>query len=655
MGHEVTVFHRAQLEEPEYMQMVRAIAAKTTRYITETAAEQQQGHIVEVGAGSGILSLLLVDSVIAAAQQGIKVELIISEPDPDLIAFAAEYITSSVQNKELYTQLVENGHIRFVQMNAQDIKMLRLNPDIVVSTEVLHHIPYEHKIPVIQSIVKLLARNGAMLIGDNFVADRYAYIDTQQQPITDRAILAPKVAALLKEFWDALFAGEKWPDSFVAAHVQQQKGLVECKTSLPHTVALIAAGGGIIKAISPLSEDVCNTGGYAILEVAPATDFALQVRSYMNDYTIKQAYGGLQYDPLKPGLSELAGLTTNLELGVVTQQDANSQYPDPQLEGKLVKAISDIICLYTKARTNIVVGAGSDQLLERLTYLLSNPGFMHILPTPAYYSHLQYTCLNGCSTIQYAYKLTRAAPTIIEHLNKLEVPAYTNRWQGALWLTNPHNPTGLLLDLQELRTIIRAAAHKNIVVIVDEAYGEFSDIRPFSSSALNCMEEFSNILVLRSVSKGPGVAGIRVGYIATQDDLLSKALRIHLPQFPISLSSLRTGLEVMCNYERITTQVKQISTARQNFFLKQLQNAQSELQLRGIELQHVPPSVITCMIWARNNTGASIDLHQYLLEHGISVMSLKNIPNVPKNAIRVTMGPEEDIKTLFTSLLKLLA
>ncbi len=86
---------------------------------------------------------------------------------------------------------------------------------------------------------------------------------------------------------------------------------------------------------------------------------------------------------------------------------------------------------------------------------------------------------------------------------------------SAVYLDNPNNPTGHALPLQDIARLAEKSAERGILVIIDEAYGDFIDN---ANSALNL--DYPNIVCLRSFSKGCGLAGLRIGYIVIRDSEL---------------------------------------------------------------------------------------------------------------------------------------
>ena len=85
-----------------------------------------------------------------------------------------------------------------------------------------------------------------------------------------------------------------------------------------------------------------------------------------------------------------------------------------------------------------------------------------------------------------------------------------------IYIDNPNNPTGQLLSLEQLERILQKADEKDIYVLIDEAYGDFVSKQ---QSAINIGAKYKNIIVLRTFSKGFGMAGVRAGYIITSKEL----------------------------------------------------------------------------------------------------------------------------------------
>jgi len=86
-----------------------------------------------------------------------------------------------------------------------------------------------------------------------------------------------------------------------------------------------------------------------------------------------------------------------------------------------------------------------------------------------------------------------------------------------IYIDNPNNPTGQMIDIETIGKIVARAESKNITIIVDEAYGDFM---PKENSAVQLFSKYHNLVVVRTMSKGFGLAGLRVGYIIAHKDLI---------------------------------------------------------------------------------------------------------------------------------------
>lgn len=86
-----------------------------------------------------------------------------------------------------------------------------------------------------------------------------------------------------------------------------------------------------------------------------------------------------------------------------------------------------------------------------------------------------------------------------------------------VYLDNPNNPTGQVIPIEALRRLAHKALAQDTYVLIDEAYGEFM---PLENSAVTLIAEYPNVLVVKSFSKGFGLAGLRTGYVVMHPDFI---------------------------------------------------------------------------------------------------------------------------------------
>ena len=147
----------------------------------------------------------------------------------------------------------------------------------------------------------------------------------------------------------------------------------------------------------------------------------------------------------------------------------------------------------------LLLGNGSDDLIQIVTFALARPGATMLIPEPTFVVYRMNATLSGMRLAGVAlrpdFSLDRDA--FLEQI-RAERPAL-------VFIAYPNNPTGVLYGEDDVAAIIRAAEG---LVVVDEAYHAFAQ-----KSFLQRLPEFSNLAVMRTVSK-LGLAGIRLGYLA---------------------------------------------------------------------------------------------------------------------------------------------
>jgi histidinol-phosphate aminotransferase len=86
-----------------------------------------------------------------------------------------------------------------------------------------------------------------------------------------------------------------------------------------------------------------------------------------------------------------------------------------------------------------------------------------------------------------------------------------------IYIDNPNNPTGQVIDIADIERIVSEAVKFDITVIVDEAYGDFMEK---DNSAVRLFAKYPNLIVVRTLSKGYGLAGLRIGYIIAHKQMI---------------------------------------------------------------------------------------------------------------------------------------
>lgn len=206
---------------------------------------------------------------------------------------------------------------------------------------------------------------------------------------------------------------------------------------------------------------------------------------------------------------------------------------------------------------------------------------------------------------------------------------------GGIVFPNPNAPTGVLMGLDEVEAI--AYANPDVVVIVDEAYIDFG-----GTSALPLLDKYENMLIVRTFSKSRAMAGARIGYAIGNEKLIA-----YLNDVKYSVNSYtmnRPALELGEAWMEDEAYFKEIC----NKIIATRERTQKELSALGFTF----PESYGNFIFAAHNRVKAQEIFNKLKENDIYVRYW-NKPGID-NYLRITIGTDEQMDTLFAALKKIL-
>ncbi len=296
-----------------------------------------------------------------------------------------------------------------------------------------------------------------------------------------------------------------------------------------------------------------------------------------------------------------------------------NRYPDPHQ-----KKLKQKIGLIKKINKNqIFLGNGSDEAIDLLFRAFCEPGRDEVLiPHPTYGMYSVCAAINNIQVNQMS--LTSDFDVDIDATLKS-----ISKKTKLIFLCSPNNPSGNLLSEEK---IIQLLKEFNGIVIVDEAYIDFTA----SESFISKLGQYKNLVVIQTLSKAWGLAGLRLGMCFASPEIISILNKIK-PPYNISSTTQAIALERLNNVDYKTKQVTEI--------LEQRKTLAKELALIKI-VEQVYPSDAN-FILARV-TDAKV-VYQKLLSKGIVVRDRSNIIFC-NNCLRITIGTPNENQILLKEL-----
>jgi len=314
-------------------------------------------------------------------------------------------------------------------------------------------------------------------------------------------------------------------------------------------------------------------------------------------------------NPLGPSLKAARAMRAALENAHL--------YPDGS-GVSLCKAIAAKLGLATE---NIILGNGSNEVIEFLGHAFLNPG-------------------DDVVTFQYAFIIYKLLATAFS-VRTIETPCpdYQPDLEATLnaitpktrliFIPNPNNPTGTLVSQRAIDRFM-SRVPENIVVVFDEAYFEFLDDPP---DTLQYVHEERNVVVLRTFSKIHGLAGLRIGYAVARPDVIEV---LHKTRQPFNVNSVaQAGALAALNDDAHLRETKRVIDEGRVYLQK---------QFSVMQIPFVPAVANFVML----NVGDGCAVFEKLLRRKIIVRPLKGYGLT--EWVRISVGTMEQNKKLIAAL-----
>lgn len=296
-------------------------------------------------------------------------------------------------------------------------------------------------------------------------------------------------------------------------------------------------------------------------------------------------------------------------------------YPDPEFV-ELRKTVANF---YGIKPEQVYAGNGSDEVLA-FSFLAFFKGKAPILYPDITYSFYPVYC--KVFGIEFKnFKLDKDFSIPLQALKASE----TVENCGGIIFANPNAPTGKTLTLAEIEEIL--INNKETLVIIDEAYIDFG-----GESAVSLIDQYENLLVIQTLSKSRALAGMRIGLIMGNCELIKAYIMVKnsINSYPLNKLSMVAAIEAFNDVEYFNTQNEKIIATREWTI--------EELKKLGFDTL---PSKAN-LIFTTHKDKKAVDIFNFLRENGVLVRYF-NKERID-NFLRISIGTEEEMQEMIRIL-----
>ena len=275
------------------------------------------------------------------------------------------------------------------------------------------------------------------------------------------------------------------------------------------------------------------------------------------------------------------------------------------------------------SREQIVVGNGSNYLIELICRSVLNPGDEGITCDPSFIFYRR--------AIRGALGVHRSIPLKNYAVDTEEVLKGVSGRTRLILLGTPNNPTGKAIPFDQVKALMNQL-NPNILVVLDEAYFHFVT-SPEVRSGLEILRDHENLAILRTFSKMYSLAGLRIGFGIAHTALIQGLMRLYLP-FNVGTLAQAAALAFLDDEESLP-EIRRINEEGKSYFYKELTDA---------NLDYVPTEANFILV----RVGKATEVYQRLLKRGIIVRDMT--PWKLPDHIRVTISLSEHNRRFMNEL-----
>ena len=249
-----------------------------------------------------------------------------------------------------------------------------------------------------------------------------------------------------------------------------------------------------------------------------------------------------------------------------------------------------------------------------------------MIPIPTFQEYEIAAKLNNCQ-ISY-FKTMNLSENLDQFISKIPK-------NGCIFICNPNNPTGKLLEKNQLLQIIKKAKKLSTIVFIDECFIEM--VPESNESIISYVKKYDNLFVLRSLTKSFALPGIRIGYAASSKNMIEILQKIKIPWSVNSLA--QDAAKISLKNKSHLTKSNAVIKKELNYLINKIS------KLDGFDCNKSSTNFI--LIKTKKN---STSLQKKLLEKKILVRDCKNFRGLSNHHIRIAVKSHKDNQKLVKAL-----
>lgn len=296
-----------------------------------------------------------------------------------------------------------------------------------------------------------------------------------------------------------------------------------------------------------------------------------------------------------------------------------NRYPDPH-QNAVKAAISKIKGIPPQ---HIFLGNGSDECIDLLYRAFCVPGKDNVIINPPTYGMYEVSAHINDVEVRRAVLLDDFQLDLV-HLETL-VDEHTKM----IWICSPNNPTANSLNRQDIEIVLNNFPG---LVVIDEAYINFSRHKSFIQE----LGEYPNLVVLQTMSKAWGLAGLRLGMAFASESIIDVYNKVK-PPYNISQATQELALKALEEVGQVNDMIRNLVTMREQL--------SHDLQALPAVQRVYPSDANFLLVKVGNARGA----YQHLLDAGIVVRDRSKV-ELCEGCLRITVGTEKENADLLKSL-----